>query len=133
MSYRFVDHTAELQLELEASTREGVFEEAVVALGDVLAGDGMPEGAEEAREVQARADDDPTLLASWLDELVFLAESEGLVPRHVERLDLAPGEVTGVVSFVHGAPPHLVKGVTYHDLVLAYEEGAWRARAVLDV
>ena len=80
-----------------------------------------------------RPSDDPTLLASWLDELVFLAESEGLVPRRVERLDVGPREVTGLVSFVRGAPPHLVKGVTYHDLVLAYEEGAWRARVVLDV
>ena len=31
--YRFVDHTAELELRLEAGTKEGVLSEAVAALG----------------------------------------------------------------------------------------------------
>ena len=56
MSYRFVDHTAELQLELEAPTREDVFREAVAALGELLAGDSQPAGApKRTREVRAQA------------------------------------------------------------------------------
>ena len=133
MSYRFIDHTAELQLELEAPTREDVFREAVAALGDLLAGDGASAGEEDDRGVCVQARDNPALLVAWLDELVFLAESEGLVPSNVVWLELGAGEVRGRVSFRSGSPPHLVKGVTYHDLAFTCEGETWRARVVLDV
>jgi len=34
--YRFLDHTGELELELGRGTVDGVFEEAVEALGELL-------------------------------------------------------------------------------------------------
>lgn len=133
MSYRFVDHTAELQLEIEAPSRAAVFSDAVLALAELLAGDRRPDGAREARRVSVRAADDPALLAAWLDEIVFVAETERLVPLGAERLDVGTGEVRGVVSFAEGAAPHLVKGVTYHDLALFRDGETWRARVILDV
>jgi SHS2 domain-containing protein len=133
VSYRFVDHTSELELELEAPSRGGVFEDAVLALGELLAGDAGQEGAVRTRELAARAGDDPALLAAWLAEIVFVAETEGLVPRGVERLEVDTSDVRGVVSFAEGTPRHLVKGVTYHDLELVRDGSTWRGRAVLDV
>jgi len=133
VSYRFVDHTSELQLEIEAPTRAAVFEEAVRALGEVLSGDAESPGMSQTRELAVQAPDDPALLAAWLDELVFVAESEGLVPRSAERLEVGAHGVRGIVSFVADSPPHLVKGVTYHDLDFWYDGVTWRGRAVLDV
>lgn len=39
MSYRWVDHTAELELSIEARSAEGVFADALRALAELLAGD----------------------------------------------------------------------------------------------
>jgi SHS2 domain-containing protein len=137
VSYRFVDHTAELQLEIEAPSKAAVFEEAVLALRELLGGDGPPPGQVpgqiQARELSVTADDDPALFAAWLEEIVFVAETEGLVPQHAGSVEAGDTAVRGTVSFVAGSPPHLVKGVTYHDLVLAPHGATWRARAVLDV
>ena len=129
--YRFVDHTAELELHLEAGTREGVLEEAVTALGALL---GAAGGAPLVRrDVHASATDDAALLASWLDELVFLAETEGFVPERAEGVRVAGLTADGIVEGRLGTPPHLVKGVTYHDLELRFDGEAWRGRVVLDV
>ncbi|MCZ7587310.1 MAG: archease [Gaiella sp.] len=134
MAYRFVDHTAELQLELEAPTREGVLGEAVLALGELLGGDEATGGGELVRRrLAVAAADDAALLAAWIDEVVFVAESEALVPRRAEAVEVDEGKARGTVTFAPGAPPHLVKGVTYHDLLLAPGETGWRGRAVLDV
>jgi SHS2 domain-containing protein len=72
------------------------------------------------------------LLATWLDELVFLAETEGLVP---ERADLALEglELSALVRGRRGDPRPLVKAVTLHRLRLKHEDGVWRGRVVLDV
>lgn len=133
VSYRFVDHTAEMQLELESGTQAGILEDAVLALAELLGGEDAPAGPPASREVEVTAEDDASLLAAWVDEIVFIAETDGLVPRRVERITVEPSGVRAVVSFVETAPFHLVKGATYHDLALAQERDVWRGRVVLDV
>jgi SHS2 domain-containing protein len=129
--YRFVDHTAELELQLEAATREGVLAEAVVALGELLGG--AVGTALVHRDVQAEATDDAALLAAWLDELVFLAEMDGFVPERAVSVHVTGHAASGVVEGRLGRPPHLVKGVTYNDLELRSDGEAWHGRVVLDV
>jgi SHS2 domain-containing protein len=140
MAYRFLDHTAELVLELEAETREGVLAEAAVALGELL--DPDTAGPVATRRVEATAPDDAALLAAWLEELVFLAETEDFVPRAVRGAAVRDGSLqqsvawrvaAGIAVGVIGAPRHLVKAVTYNELELRREGDRWVGRAVLDV
>ena len=132
--YRWVDHTAELELHVEAATEQDVFREALAALGELLRehSDGAT-GAPARHELSASAPDRPTLLAEWLSELAFLAETEAFIPERTDSLELSADELTATVSGRRGSPPHLVKAVTYHRLELREQEGAWRATVVLDV
>jgi SHS2 domain-containing protein len=132
--YEWVDHTAELELHLEAPTPEGVFAEAMDALRELLVERMDDARGEPARhDVHASAPDRATLLAEWLSELVYLAESEGLVPERAESLHLSDDFVDATVSGVRASPPNLVKAVTYHRLEMAQADGSWRATVVLDV
>lgn len=127
--FRFVEHTAELELELEADSPEGVLEEARRALEE-LAGTGTGESVELPIEVEAT--DLPALLAAWLDELVFIADAEGIVAESADLL-LDGRRLTGVVRGRRGEPRPLVKAVTLHRLRFRPENGVWRGRVVLDV
>jgi len=131
MGYRWVDHTAELELRVDAATETGVFESALAALAELLR-----DGASHERvsfDVAIGAADRATLLAGWLDELVFRAETEGLVPDAVERLMLEADGLQATVQAHRGRPRHLVKGVTYHRLSFDEVDGGYRATVVLDV
>ena len=127
--HRFVDHTSELELELEAESAEGVLAEALDAFVE-LAGTGTGEIVE--RELELEASDLPALLAAWLDELLYLADSEGLLPDSAE-LTVSGTRLAGRVRLRRGEPRPLVKGVTLHRLRLRPENGVWRGRVVLDV
>jgi SHS2 domain-containing protein len=127
--FRFVEHTAELEIELEADSPEGVLEEARRAFEE-LAGTGTGEPVE--REIELEASDLPAVLAAWLDELVFLADVEGVVAESAD-LALDGARVTGVVRGRRGEPRPLVKAVTLHRLRFGSEDGVWRGRVVLDV
>jgi SHS2 domain-containing protein len=135
--HRWIDHTAEVELELEAESQQGVFEEALAALGGLLAERaGGEEGTdvEPARhEVSVSAPDRATLLAEWLSELAYLAESEGFVPARAERLELAANTLEAAVVGRRAFPAHLVKAVTYHRLGIWKEDQTWRARVIFDV
>ena len=129
--YRWLSHTGEAELAIEAATQEDVFREAAAGLRELLAagGDGEPS----TRSVTVDAADRAALLAEWLGELAFLAETEGFVADRVEALELEEARLRATVSGRIGSPPHLVKAVTYHGLSLAAHGAGWRATVVLDV
>jgi SHS2 domain-containing protein len=132
-----VDHTAELELELEAASERGVFEEALAALGGLLAertgGEEVPDTEPARHRVRASAPDRAALLAEWLSELAYLAESEGFIPTRAERLELTDDALEATVVGRRASPPHLVEAVTYHRLAIWEEDETWRARVVFDV
>ena len=129
--YRWVEHTGELELEIEADTERAVFEQGFAAMRELLAG-GHGDAAP-PRRVSIEAPDRAALLADWLAELAFLAESEGLVPERLTSLELAETRLDAVVEGSRGDPPHLVKAATYHRLALERTGSGWHATVVLDV
>jgi SHS2 domain-containing protein len=140
--HSWIDHTGELELSLAAGSREELFGGALAALGELLAehepddgagGDRAPGGEEIELEIAVSAPDHATLLAEWLSELAFHAETAELVPLRVERVELADASLEATVVARRGRPPPLVKAVTYHRLGMWNEEGTWRARVIIDV
>jgi SHS2 domain-containing protein len=131
MGYRWVEHTGEVELEIEAPTAEGVFAQALRALAELI-GPGAG-GKVVTYELVLAGGEPAALLAGWLDELVYRAETEDLVPEEVERFELDEDGVRASVRCRRGSPRHLVKGATYHRLAFESSERGFRARVVLDV
>jgi SHS2 domain-containing protein len=118
-------------MEIEAGTREAVFTDALHGLGELLADDGR--GEQVRREVAVDGDEWAALLVGWLDELVYLSETEDLVPEEVERIELFDCGLAATVRWRRGSPRHVVKGATYHALAFEHSGRGFRATVVLDV
>jgi SHS2 domain-containing protein len=131
VSYRWIEHTGELEVELQARSQGGLFEAALEAMRELLSFDATPEPMQ--AEIELQADDRAALLADWLGELAFLAEARGLVPKRLVALELRDDGISATVAGSRGDPPHLVKAATYHRLRFEPAGGGWRARVVLDV
>jgi SHS2 domain-containing protein len=131
VSFRWIEHIGELELELEAASERGIFEAGFQAMRELISSNQSRERIEVPVELTGSAR--PVLLAEWLGELAFLAETRGLVPVRLASLELTDDGVRAVVQGWVGDPPHLVKGVTYHRLSFERTEEGWRARVVLDV
>ena len=131
--YRWVDHTAEVELEIEAPSEAEVLAEAMRALAELLGITTAPARALETRTLAVAASDRPALLAAWLEELVFLGESEGFVATAIHTIDLIADGLTATVAGVIDEPPPLVKAVTYHRLTFEHAGDGYVASVVLDV
>jgi SHS2 domain-containing protein len=132
--YRWVEHTAEVEVALEAPSEADVFADALRALAELLGfADGVGRGPLESRTVAVSGGDRAGLLAGWLEELVFLAESEGFVAVRLVDLELGSERIEGRVEGVLDEPPPLVKAVTLHRLLFERGGPGYVARVVLDV
>jgi SHS2 domain-containing protein len=129
--YRWVDHTAELELEIEAADERAVFEDALAALHELMEQEsGKPD---DSRELELSASDRAALLAEFLTELIFYAETEDFVPLELSSLELEGSSLKATVRGHRGRPRHLVKAVTYHRLEFDRSPRGWHASVVLDV
>jgi SHS2 domain-containing protein len=129
--YSWLDHTGEVELSIEAESEREIFALGLEALGELLADE--PGGEPIRRRVSLASADRATLLADWLGELVYLAETEGFLPERLEELALDGTSLRATFAGRAARPRNLVKAVTYHGLELSPAEGGWRARIVLDV
>jgi SHS2 domain-containing protein len=102
------------------------------ALAELLGIDEAGAGGQR-RAIALQAGDRPALLAAWIEELAFLAESEGFVATRLVDLDLDESGLTATVAGVLDEPPPLVKAVTYHRLAFEPSGAGYVARVILDV
>jgi SHS2 domain-containing protein len=156
----FLDHTADVGMDVEAASLEELLHLAALGMLALLRGDeeGAPAGgpildaapAEDrapgvappgdrspdaaSAPIELRADDLPGLLAGWLRELLFLHEVRGedYVGLEADRLDERT-LVGRILTRTDGRAAREIKGVTYHELAVTETDGRWRARVIFDV
>jgi SHS2 domain-containing protein len=133
--YEWRSHTAEIELAIEASTEEEVFADAVAAFAELVspAERQVTDCYKEERAVTLEAPDRASLLVEWLQELIFLADSESFVARRAGDLRLGDASLSATLVGARASFEPLVKAATYHGLHFAHEGGIWQARVVLDV
>ena len=130
--YRWIEHTAELELSIEAPDEPAVFADAFDAFVELVRDGDGPDA--EQLEIEIEAESRDLLLADWLEELVFLADARGFVPGELAALSLDDGRLRALVRGYVGEPSALVKAVTRHGLAFEPDGGGgWRASVVLDV
>jgi SHS2 domain-containing protein len=128
------EHVGELKLWIAAPTEREVFLEAARAVREVLAEEATPGAAPaEERPIALSAPDRGVLLAEWVGELAFLAETEAFLPDDVASLELDADGLRASVRGHAGRSPHLIKAATLHDLRFEPVPEGWRAQVVLDV
>ena len=140
MAYRFLEHTADMGVELEADSFEKLLSEGLLALTDCLTDvDDIEIELERLVDLTAASRDD--LLVDWLNELVYLFETEALLLRLAD-LEVEQGEsgvrLRGKVLGQRYDPKRhpiktLIKAVTYHQLAVSSSSRGWTARVIFDI
>ena len=131
--YREVDHTADWALHVWAPTPEELFVEAARGMY-ALAGAQAQPGATVRRRIELAAEDHESLLVAWLQELLYISESEELVftGYRIEYLD-----ATHLRAEVEGGPMaqrvKAIKAVTYHNLKINRTADGYETTIVFDV
>ena len=136
-TFREIEHTADLGVEITAADLPALFASAGEALYALIADPATIENRE-AIQVSATGTNPEDLLHTWLCELLALFNLEGFVGKRCEITSISDGEVQGRVSgekldLKRHAFHTEIKGVTYHDFKVWQEAGAWHARVIFDV
>ena len=130
--YQEIDHTADWSFRAFGRDLPELFRNAAYALFSL-------EGALDAqstltREIHVEAMDREAVLVKWLNELLFLQETQH---ETYQTFDITFLSDTELRATIHGAPAppltKMIKAVTFHDLNIQQTEKGWQATLVVDV
>jgi len=131
-----LEHTADVALKVRAKTLPGLFLWAARGLVRLLFEGPLPP-PEGRAQVSLAAPDAETLLVRFLNELIYLVQTKGLVPVGM-RLRLSDCQLEAelfVVPFERVAERFLgeIKSATFHGLKIEVGKEGYVAQVVFDV
>jgi SHS2 domain-containing protein len=128
-----IDHTADWAFRVRAPSLEELFLRALEGMYRLGGVETAPaEGS--ARAIRLEAGDAESLLVAWLNEALFLLESERVALRDLQWRRFSP---TGLDTLGKTLPVHAmgksIKAATYSGLKILQTEAGFEATIVLDV
>lgn len=134
--WRYLNHTADLRIEIFGRTLAHLFINAANALSHLLIGDPQISHQHE-KHVILEAETVEDLLVEWLRELLFEYHVHGKVAAHVEILEIQETFVNATIRFgIPSAMEHAdfeIKGVTYHGLEIRHTGKRCSAQVIFDI
>ena len=135
--HELFEHTADLGLRATAPTLDALFAEMAKCLLSAMVEDPTAVRAERDVQVELTGADREFLLFDWLNELLFLCDTEHLV---FSQFTVEMNE-RGLKATVRGEPldddrhhvTHEVKAITYHELKVEREGDGWFAEVIVDI
>jgi SHS2 domain-containing protein len=130
--FREIAHTADWELEVWAPDLPGLFEQAARGMYSLMDVHLQPAGRQ-SRSLELSAANGESLLVSFLDELLYIQNADGL------GFDVFQIDITGwnLRARLEGAPLESlskeIKAVTYHRLKIQSDERQLIVRIVFDV
>ncbi len=135
-SFRFIDHTADVGVLVSAPTLAGLFETSAFALAELVTSvESLSYRVE--RQFLLQEDEIETLLVSWLQELLYILETEGLIfgRFQVNLRDCLLEATAWGEPFdpdIHTMKTE-IKAVTYHQLEVVKTDRGWQAQVIFDI
>jgi SHS2 domain-containing protein len=135
--FEFFDHTGDQGIRVFGKTLPDLFRHAAEALFHVIT-DPKTIRSKESRTITLEGHDVEELLINWLNEFIYLFETQGLLFSDFDFLSL---DAQALEATVRGEPydesrhpiETTVKSATHHQLKILKEKGIWKAQIILDL
>lgn len=135
-NYTFLKHTADVRMRVVADTFEELLKTSLIGLAElILHEDKVPKESFVNHEIHLKAPDKTALLIDFLNEVLSLSHTNGVIYTVVEFTNLSE---TNVDAMVMGVPVDAfdedVKAVTYHEAdIHKNEKGELETTIIFDI
>jgi SHS2 domain-containing protein len=139
MKYKFIPHTADIKFQCFGKNLEETFENAFLALKHIIVGN-IKIKNNEKKKIFIKGKDLEALLNSFLEEFLFLLDSNGFLLNKIEKIEInEKNNKYTLKAFVFGDSvsdykiSNQVKAITYNEMFVKKNKERWICQVVLDV
>ena len=138
-SVAFLDHTADVLLQVKAKDLNDLFRTAAQGLVGYVIANPEEIREEDTDEVKIQAESLSELLVNWLNELIFLIETRHRVYSgfHVEvqesSMELRGCVIGERLDSLRHVLDHEVKAITHHEASVMKTSEGWVGQVLMDI
>jgi len=139
MEYKFLEHTADVKFQAFGNTLEEAFVSSFYALKETICGK-ISVSKDIRKELVIEGTDISNLLYKFLEEFLFLLDSENFLASEIERIELDEKENKLKITVLGDKSENYsftndVKAVTYNDMSIEFDDQTKKyvLQVVLDV
>ena len=136
MGYEILEHTADVKFKASGDSMEEAFSESVKAFSEIVGG----VNGQTTYSIEVESESHEALLFDFMDKLIFLQDVNDVVLSHAENLEieeLEEGYRLRADIWADNIEDSMsvldVKGPTYSEMYVRFEDGKWRLQVVLDI
>jgi SHS2 domain-containing protein len=135
--YETIEHTADIGIRAWGKSLAEAFENTARGMFSLICDPALVR-EEESFAISVEADDRETLLVEWLNELLYLFESRGVLLAGFKIGNISETALEATVfgerlDFERHRPEADIKAATYHMLKVEQSNGDWEAIVIFDV
>jgi len=135
--FRFIDHTADIGVVIFGESLPELFQHAAQSFFSVLT-ELKNIHESESRSFSLDAPGLEELLVSWLNEFLYLFETQGLLFNRFEIKKLSKERLEATAwGEKYTAEKHpikrIIKAVTFHQLTIQKQRGRWKTQIIFDL
>lgn len=135
--YEVFEHTADIGLHAYGSTLLELFIHAAQGMESLMVAPEQVQ-AQVSREIEVDGHDNISLLIAWLNELIFLFDTEYLLFRQFQIDALTETQLKArALGEPYDAQHHdlssAIKAVTWHEATVEKTEDGYKARIIFDI
>jgi len=138
MKFKFLEHTADAKMQAFGATLEEAFSNAALGMFNVMV------DTSKIKQVKKhlftiKSENEESLLYDFLEQLLFLTDSEGFLLSEVLELTIIRNKVLTLVAKVIGdnhtnqEVHSYIKAVTYSEMFIKKEKGKYVMQVVFDI
>lgn len=140
LNYKFLDHTADIAVEVTGSSLEDLFTASAAALHESIVEKHILENRDE-KQFSFTEDTVEELLVTFLSELNFLVLTSKWMFNSVREININKNDKWHLDAAISGETfnpaKHIlkeeIKAVTYHQMNITNENGIYRTKIIFDI
>jgi len=136
MKFKFLEHTADIKFQASGDSIEEAFSNSALAMFNSMSDEKVKE--KKSFKINVKGKDFESLLYNFLEELLFLFDSENFFVGKVKSINIDKenfnlnAEVAG--DNAENYEIHIdIKAITYNDMFVKKKGNKWIVQVVLDV
>jgi len=135
--FEILDHTADTGFRAWGATVAELFENSARAMM-AISTDASATEARGEKYIEVGGEDYESLLVNWLNEIVYLFDTNAFAPKDFRVEEITPTHLKGrLVGEPRDPQRHpwalIIKAVTYYELRVEQRKGRWEAQVFLDI
>lgn len=132
--FEILEHKADLKIRVKGKTLSELFNNAAFALAVSQKGDENFSNEKIQKEIKIKASDANTLLVDFLNELLYLSDTEELVFPEIEFKKINEKGLEAVASgYKYDNLKIEIKAATFHGLEIKKEKEKFSAEIIFDI